>query len=143
MGHVILINGCAIIWKSALIDAICMSTMMAEYYALSASLREALPLRTLIERLSEGFGIDPRCDSAFKTTVWEDNMGALTLANLDPGQHASRSKFYDVKAHWFRSHLSEDLTVEKIDTKLQLADIFTKDLPPQDFKRLRKMLCGW
>ena len=23
----------------------------------------------------------------FKTTIWEDNMGALTLAQLDPGQH--------------------------------------------------------
>jgi hypothetical protein len=43
-GHVILVNGCPVIWQSKLINSICLSTMMAEYYALSIAMREVLPL---------------------------------------------------------------------------------------------------
>ena len=34
-GYVICINGCPIIWSSKLQDGVALSTMMAEYYALS------------------------------------------------------------------------------------------------------------
>ena len=71
-------------------------------------------------------------------------MGALTLANLDPGQHTPRSKFYDVKVHCFWSMLEPGvIEVKKIDTAEQLADILTKANPRETFERLRKMLCGW
>ena len=71
-------------------------------------------------------------------------MGALTLANLDPGQTTSRSKFYDSKVHWFRSHLKPNqILVKKIDTKPQLADLFTKDVVKDIFERLRALLMGW
>ena len=43
-GYVILLNGCPVVWKSVLADAIATSTMMAEYYALSTAMREVLPL---------------------------------------------------------------------------------------------------
>ena len=117
---------------------------MAEYYALSASMKEALPLRNLVAVMAKGFGLDKKCVTKFKTTVWEDNMGALTLANLDPGQNTPRSKFYDVRVHWFRSHLEpEVLEVHKVDTSLQLADLYTKATNKETFVRLRRLLCGW
>jgi hypothetical protein len=50
---------------------------------------------------TKGFGLDEHCLTAFKVTVWEDNDGCLTLANLAPGQQTPRSKFYDCKVHWF------------------------------------------
>ncbi len=142
-GFVICLNKCPIIWSSKLMEPICLSTMMAEYYALSLAMREVLPLRDLVKVVAHGSGIPPRCVTNFKTSVWEDNMGALTLANLEPGQHTSRSKFYDVKVHWFRSELGPDITVQKIDTKLQLADLFTKPLLVKTFTTLRKLLMGW
>ena len=142
-GHVILVNGCPIIWQSKLIDAICLSTMMAEYYALSIAMREVLPLRELVRTVADGVGIRNEVLTHFKVTVWEDNTGALTLANLDPGQNTPRSKFYDSKVHWFRSHLTKEITVEKVDTEEQLADIFTKPLSREVFERLRKKLMGW
>jgi hypothetical protein len=142
-GHVILVNGCPIIWQSKLIDAICLSTMMAEYYALSIAMQEVLPLRELVWTVADGVGIRNEVLTHFKVTVWEDNTGALTLANLDPGQNTPRSKFYDSKVHWFRSHLNKEITVEKVDTEDQLADIFTKPLSREVFERLRKKLMGW
>jgi len=51
-GHVILVNGCPIVWQSKLIEGICMSTMMAEYCALSIAMRELLPLRETIKLLA-------------------------------------------------------------------------------------------
>ncbi|MCA1807772.1 MAG: Ty1/Copia family ribonuclease HI, partial [Actinobacteria bacterium] len=143
-GYVIKLNGCPVIWASKLQESIALSTMMAEYYALSTAMREVVPLRELVKTVAEGCGIDKKCLTTFKTTVWEDNNGALTLANLEPGQQTPRSKFYDVKVHWFRSHLVPGtIEVKKIDTKIQLADLFTKPLPRETFVYLRKLLCGW
>jgi hypothetical protein len=142
-GHVILLNGCPIIWQSKLMDAVCLSTMMAEYYALSIAMREVLPLRALVRTVAKGVGINDKVHTDFKVLIWEDNNGCLTLANLDPGQTTPRSKFYDSKVHWFRSHLNEDMTVMKVSTEEQLADLFTKPLSKEIFQRLRKELMGW
>ena len=121
-----------------------MSTMMAEYYALSTAMREVIPMIELIKHVAHGLGINDSVEAEFRTTVWEDNIGALTLANLEPGQHTPRSKFYDVKVHWFRSHLKPDyIEDKKIETKFQLADIFTKPLARDVFQFLRKRLLGW
>ena len=153
-GFVICVNGCPIIWSSKLQDGVALSTMMAEYYALSTAMREVLPLRSLTKTVAKGLGISQECVTDFATTVWEDNNGALTLANLEPGQATPRSKFYDSKVHWFRQHITRDgedvaeerrdgIYVRKIDTKLQKADIFTKCLPREPFEHLRKLLMGW
>ena len=123
---------------------VCVSTMMAEYYALSTAMRDVLPLRNLVRVMAEGCGLQSDCLTVFRTTVWEDNAGALTLASMDPGQNTPRSKFYDSKVHWFRSHLKPNqIEVKKIDTSLQLADIFTKSVIPEIFRKLRKLLMGW
>jgi hypothetical protein len=120
--------------------------MMAEYYALSIAMREVLPLRDLVKTVAQGINIDDKVQTDFKVTIWEDNNGCLTLANLDPGQSTPRSKFYDSKVHWFRSHLHDGesgIKVVKVDTEEQLADLFTKPLAREVFERLRFMLMGW
>ena len=120
----------------------CLSTMMAEYYALSAAMKEALPLLEVIKSVSEGFDLNQDCLTDFKVTIWEDNMGALTLAQHEPGQH----KFYDVRVHWFREILhapDSKMSVQKVDTTAQIADLYTKPLPRDTFERLRKLLMGW
>ena len=148
-GYVISLNGCPMIWGSKLQESISLSTMMSEYYALSHCMREVLPFRDLIKVVADGVGLDKDCVTNFKTTVWEDNNGCLHLANMDPGQHTPRSKFYDCKVHWFRSHLKSSIdtptpiTVLKIDTRDQLGDIFTKPLPLPTFEYLRKKMMGW
>ena len=142
-GYLISLNNCPLVWSSKLQDSIALSTMMAEYYALSSAMRDVLPLRNLTKAVAKAAGISPELLSTFKTTCHEDNNGALTLANLEPGRTTPRSKFYDVKVHWFRSHLCKDIVVQKVDTKEQLADLFTKPLPPEVFKYLREKILGW
>ena len=145
-GYTISLNGCPIIWGSKLQGSISLSTMMAEYYALSSTLREVLPFRNLIKTVARATGLNEDCATDFKVTCWEDNAGALILANSDPGQHTPRSKFYDNKVHWFRSIIKDGtdrIQVVKVDTKEQLADMFTKPLTLSIFSYLRKKLMGW
>jgi hypothetical protein len=52
-------------------------------------------------------------------TIWEDNVGALTLANLDLPRLTPRSKSFVVKYHWFLEHVHNPemgITVVKVDT---------------------------
>jgi hypothetical protein len=125
------VNRCPVIWQNKLIDAICLLTMMAEYYALSMAMREVLPLQELVQTVARGMDIDDKVQTNFKVTVWKDNNGCLTLANLNPGQSTPRSKFYDSKVHWFQSHLHDGesgIKVVKVDTEEQLVNLFTKPL---------------
>ena len=79
-----------------------------------------------------------------KSKVWEENAGALILAKLEPPRMTPRSKHYSIKYHWFRDFIkSDNIELNKIDTKVQLADILTKSLPKDQFVILRKMLMGW
>ena len=51
-----------------------------------------------------------------------------------------------MRVHWFRSFLKDSankMSVLKIDTVDQLADLFTKPLPKETFELLRKKLMGW
>ena len=67
--------------------------MMAEYYALSTCMREVLPMRELIQTVAKGVGLNEKCATTFKTTVWEDNNGALALVS----QHGSWSAHPEIK----------------------------------------------
>ena len=143
-GFVICVADCPVIWSSKLQTDIATSTMEAEYNGMSISMRDLLPFKRLFHAVANGVGISSDEAATIKTTVWEDNNGALTLSKLEPGRMTPRSKHYAVKYHWFRSHLSPNsIEVEKIDTNLQKADIFTKGLRKEKFQAIRMLLCGW
>jgi hypothetical protein len=148
-GYVICIGGSPIVWSSKLQSEIAMSTMEAEYIAMSTACRELLPLRDLFKEIANALDIDNNDMQAIHTTIWEDNVGAMTLANLELPRMTPRSKHIAVKYHWFRQHVTKDggddggIIVKKIDTREQIADIFTKGLGPTLFAKLREKLMGW
>jgi hypothetical protein len=79
-----------------------------------------------------------------KTTIHEDNIGALTLANLELGRHTPQSKFYALQLHWFCSWLKpQEIEIVHVGTKDQKADYLTKPLTSQLFKAYRKLSMGW
>ena len=143
-GFVICISGCPVVWISKMQQMIATSTMEAEYNALSTAMRDVIPLQELFRQLGNSIGIDDEIITTFNTVVHEDNQGAMTLAKMEPGRHTPRSKHYGVKVHWFRSKLKPNrVTVERIDTQRQLADILTKGLKVSQFRKIRHLLCGW
>ena len=143
-GFVLLIGGCPVIWTSKLQTETALSTMQAEYIALSTSMRDLLPFRELMLDVCRYIGLTPDELASIKSTVWEDNTGALTLANLEPPRLTPRSKHFAIKYHWFRDHLEPDkIEIVQVETNNQLADIFTKGLTVQKFESLCKALLGW
>jgi hypothetical protein len=143
-GFAICISNCPVIWQSKLIPFIALSTMEAEYSALSMAMRELLPFRTLFTAVASAIGISSDITTNINTVIHEDNSGALTLANLEPGRVTPRSKqHYAIRLHWFRQFINEKTKVVAIATKDQKADILTKGLRSTNFKDNRLSLCGW
>lgn len=145
-GFVILAFGCPILWKSKLQTEIALSTMEAEYIAISTACRDLFPVVDLIRELCRVTGMDTTFKSKIYVKIHEDNVGALRLGKLEPRRMTPRSKHYAIKYHWFRTHVadpSKRIQLTKIDTANQLGDIFTKGLTRASFEHLRCSLMGW
>jgi len=81
-------------------------------------------------------------DTVAHSTIFEDNKGCVDLA-LAP-KLRPRTKHIGLKYHHFHSHFSSGaIRIQWIDSKHQLADIFTKPLPYPIFGFLHFHLLGW
>ena len=90
------------------------------------------------------FGLPDGYLSNMHVRVHEDNIGALTLGNLEPRRMTLRSKHYAIKYHWFCEQLqTRKIKLVKIAYADHLGDIFTKGLSRVIFERLRRKLMGW
>jgi Reverse transcriptase (RNA-dependent DNA polymerase) len=141
-GYVINVGGCPLTWASKLQTEIALSTCEAEYVALAAALREVIYLRQVVAEMGKHFDMHEQLAVRTHSTVFEDNNGALALASCP--KLTCRSRHYATKYHFFRSHIASGaIQLKRIDTKDQLADIFTKGTTAEIFQRLRQKLCGW
>jgi hypothetical protein len=142
-GYVCTLGEVPILWASKLQTEIALSTLEAEYIALSQAMRDLLPLRDLMTVISSSLQLD-RDDKTMVSTVWEDNNGALGLAKKEAPLMTPWTKHIAIKYHWFRSKIhSNSIDIEPIDTVVQKADIFTKGLRQTDFEAKRRLLIGW
>jgi hypothetical protein len=65
---------------------IALSTMEAEYIALSQSMRELLPIRELVHEMATSMKFDAAFSIRTHSKVFEDNNGCLILASAPPIQ---------------------------------------------------------
>ena len=152
-GFVITLHGFPVIWQSKLQSEITLSTVAAEYVAFSMAMRELVPMRRLLQEISDKVRLPSLKDSLVRSTIFEDNQGCLSLVNVP--KMSPRNKYLALKYHWFRSHIgpetfdpntkefSKGFIAKYIPSEEQKADIFTKSLPPAQFKVIRKLLMGW
>ena len=140
-GYVITFANCPVLWVSKLQTEIALSTTEAEYIALSQAMRDLIPMRTLLTELASLTKLEIGKTTTL-STVFEDNKGCIELANAP--KMRPRTKHIAIKYHHFRSHVANgDIKIQWIDTKHQLADIFTKPLAEIAFSSLRLALLGW
>ena len=119
---------------SSLQSEIALSTMEAEYIAMSVSMKDLVPLHCTVKTIIEAVDLDPKVQYILKSKIWGDDARALILVKLEPPRIALRSKHYALKYHWFRYKVKElSIRLNKIGAKDQLTDILTKDLPKLDF----------
>ena len=160
-GYVIMYRGSPLLWVSKLQTQVALSTMEAEYVALSQSMRDLIPIRQILEEiLSTVFLVSPTIayhshSKAFEdvhpgsqphsieqSTVFEDNHACLKFARV--AQLTPRTKHIGIPYHWFRAKVdSLDIVIEPISTTRQLADQFTKGLSSIPFINSRRLLLGW
>jgi hypothetical protein len=160
-GYVIMYRGTPLMWVSKMQTQIALSTMEAEYIALSQSMRDLIPIREALKEImtevfhrkrdityhshSKAFD-DVSVGTALHTipqsTVFEDNNACLKFARMP--KLTPRTKHIGVPYHWFRTQVENlEIHIERVDTSMQLGDQFTKGLTTDLFRVARKSLMGW
>ena len=129
-GYVFTFAGAAISWASRKQQVVALSSTEAEYIALTEGAKELIWLQRLFGEL--GFQ-----QSSF--TLFSDSKSAIHLAK-NSAFH-SRTKHIETRFHFIRHALEEGrLQLEKIDTKVNPADVFTKVVPREKFEFCRASL---
>jgi hypothetical protein len=141
-GYIIMYAGCPIIWASKMQPLIALSTTEAEYIALSSSLREVIGVMNLMTELKERKFNFHHPTPRIVCRTFEDNKSCIEIATNHKTR--PRTKHLSVRLHHFRSHVvNKSITIEHISTKEQIADIFTKPLARDQFRKLRNKLMTW
>nr|GEV58794.1 putative RNA-directed DNA polymerase [Tanacetum cinerariifolium] len=117
-------------WMSKKQNCTTMSSVEAEYMALSASCAQVMWMRTQLK--DYGFNYN-------KIPLYRDSQSAITIScNLV--QH-SRTKHIHTRYHFIKEQVENDIIeLYFVKTEYQLADMFTKALPEDRFKYLVKRI---
>ena len=146
-GYILVLGGFPLIWKSQLQTKIALSTLEAEYSALSASLRALIPIRELLFEIARIVNLPASLITTIRSTVFEDNQGAYLLASTQ--RISARTRYFTVEFHHFWEYIKledEDkrkIFLEKIDTKEQGADFLTKGQVRIIYTYNRFLVLGW
>ena len=85
-GYIICLADCPVLWKSKLQTEIVLSSMEAEYVAVSMSCRDLFPIIDVTNKLCSIFNLDMQASADLHIKIQEDNVGALMLGKLEPQQ---------------------------------------------------------
>jgi len=117
-------------WHSKKQACVALSTIETEYIAAGNCCAQILWLKQQLE----DFGL-----KISKVPLLCDNTSAINLTK-NQIQH-SRIKHIEIRHHFIRDHVNNgDCEIKFIETRCQLADIFTKPLPKDMFFFLRNEL---
>ncbi|XP_071724667.1 secreted RxLR effector protein 161-like [Rutidosis leptorrhynchoides] len=117
-------------WFSRKQSTVSLSTTEAEYVALGSCCSQIL----WIKQQLRDFEIEDSC-----TEINCDNTSAINLTK-NPILH-SRAKHIEIRHHFIRDHVQNgDVSIQFVDSKNQLADIFTKPLEKNQFESIRSRL---
>ena len=120
------------------------STTESENSALFYCLHDFIPVCRVLLDLTIGVGVSQSLRDTIRTTVYEDNAAALSLATGH--QITARTRYFLVKYHFFWAWYKENedtVPIVKVDTKLQLVDYLTKGLPCEVLEVIRALVQGW
>ena len=126
-GFIFLLGLCILCWQSKQQTSVALSSMEAEYMAACAASQEAIWLGRLLKE----FG----CLFSKPIVLLEDNQACIHLSK-NPGDF-TKSKHIDTRYHFVREQVEAgSIVLKKIDTKENLADVFTKALDKGQFQAI-------
>ena len=130
-GFVFLIDSTPISWSSKKESVVALSSCEAEYIAAAMGACQAVWLDTLMQEL--------KIKEEGPVELYVDNKSAIKLAK-HPIAHG-RSKHIETKFHFIRDQVAKGkFKLKFCRSEDQLADIFTKSLKSETFKKQRSML---
>jgi len=96
---------------------------------------------SLIEELREEKVVLSREVSKVRSRVFEDNIGAKTIATVP--RYRPRTKHINIKYWHFIKHVKKGLiNIQSVKSEDQLANILNKPLQESEFTRLREIMLG-
>lgn len=126
-GILFLLAGGPVSWSSKQQRTVALSSMEAEYMALSSAVQQAVHLRGLLNDMTIGVNRP--------TTIFVDSQSAIKAAS-NPIT-SERSKHIDTRYHYTREMVENGVVaLEYVPTTEMTADCLTKPLGPILFKRL-------
>jgi hypothetical protein len=146
-GYILILGGFPLVWKSHLQTEISLSTLEAEYSALSSSIRALIPIRELLFEIAGTIALPQELVTSIYCTVFEDNQGAFILATTQ--RITNRTKYFLVKFHHFWCYIemedgnSRKIHVVKCGTLEQGADFLTKGQHRVILQNNRLIVIGW
>ncbi|KAD4888928.1 hypothetical protein E3N88_21001 [Mikania micrantha] len=130
-GYLLLFGGAPISWKSKKQSVVSRSSAEAEYRAMATTITEILWVRWLLTELG--------VPSIGPTTLYCDNQAARHIAN-NPVFH-ERTKHVEMDCYFVRERVETgEIKPAFIDTKNQVADLFTKPLAAHQLNYLLEKL---
>jgi hypothetical protein len=149
-----------ILWVSNMQTQITLSTMEAEYIALSKYMRDLIPIREIMKEIMLEFlneKLNPECTTHSKafvyaipppneiipqSEVFEDNAACMKFAQMP--KLSPRTKYLAVPLHWWRSKVVNlEIVIRSVPSASQLGDQFTKGIGKEPFERSIMSLMGW
>ncbi|UYV80232.1 K02A2.6-like, partial [Cordylochernes scorpioides] len=128
-GYTILFGKGPISWSSRKQPIVALSTTEAEYIAAAECVKELIYMKALIEELT---------NETILAKLNIDNQSAMTL--MKTGQMNRKTKHIDVRYHFLKDQIRENVDVQFCPTQDQVADILTKTLPKETFEKHRSSL---
>ncbi|KAK9062637.1 hypothetical protein SSX86_019825 [Deinandra increscens subsp. villosa] len=131
-GYSIFLGGNLVSWSAKKQHSVARSSCESEYRAMANTAAEIIWLTHLLREL--------HALSPDRPTLLCDKKSAIFMSQ-NPVAH-KRSKHLDLDYHFIRELVtSGKLHTKFVPSKLQVADIFTKSLPREQFEYFRKRLC--
>ena len=131
---VLIDHGGPIVWIAQKQSITSISSAEAEYRAAVTGIQEVCWIRRMILELGMAALNEP-------TDLLIDNKAAIhILDNAEEGRLTKGKKHIEIRRKFINQHVSKTVHLVYVNTKEQIADIFTKALSKGPFEKLRKKL---
>jgi hypothetical protein len=134
-GYVVMLNNGPVAWKSHRQPTVALSTMEAEYMALTDATKELKWMRTFLSKLGHSNGTAKSNSTPdTPTDLFSDNQSAIQLARN--GTSHARAKHIDIRHHFVREAIQDKIIwVQYIPTEEMTADSLMKALSREKHER--------
>lgn len=128
-GLILFVDDAPILWRTFKQNCVSLSTLEAEYVSLTEASKELVWVIRILNEFKDAKILNIN----FEGLLYCDNQAAINFSKSTIENH--RTKHIDIKYHFIRGLVLENLfSLKYVNTKLNLADLFTKPLPKTGLK---------